>query len=87
MRQTGVYATAEERDRVADAVRRAHRTPVIALSSRHALEQGGLSGQAWEHARQLCHDLALQHGLPEIQGWYGMAEDGEFIVAEEGDDT
>ncbi len=81
MRNTGVYATKEEKDKCAEAAARASRTPVIALSSEHALKHGGFSGQAWKSAKELCHEAALAHGLPEIPGYYGMTQDGEFTTA------
>lgn len=27
-----------------------------------------------------CHELALQHGLPEIAGFYGLDHNGEFVT-------
>lgn len=79
MKSTGIFATAEEVEQVQSAAKHAANTPVIAFSSRHALEEGGLSGQAWKSAKELCHQLALEHGLPEITGYYGMKPDGEFV--------
>jgi len=32
-------------------------------------------------AQQACHRLALDYGLPEIPGYYGINEDGEFVEA------
>ncbi|KKK60780.1 hypothetical protein LCGC14_3020980, partial [marine sediment metagenome] len=58
---------------------RASSTPMIAFSSKHALEEGGLSGQAWKSAKELCHEMALKHGLPEVPGYYGIKNDGEFV--------
>lgn len=58
-------------------VRKFHRR---AFSSRHALEEGGLSGQAWKAAKELCYGFALGHGLPEIKGYYGITKDGEFVT-------
>lgn len=80
MKHTGIYATKEEIDQCFNAAKRAAHTPVITFSSRHALEEGGLSGQAWKSAKELCHETALAHGLPEIQGFYGMTQDGEFVT-------
>ena len=31
-------------------------------------------------AKLTCHQLALDYGLPEIQGYYGIDNDGEFIT-------
>ena len=80
MKHTGVYATKEETDRCFEAAKRAANTPVIAFSSEHALKEGGLSGQAWKAAKELCHEAALAHGLPEVEGYYGMTRDGEFVT-------
>lgn len=80
MKKTGVFATAEEIEQIRAAARRASKTPMIAFSSRHALEEGGLSGQAWKSAKELCHELALKHGLSEIPGYYGVTQDGEFVL-------
>lgn len=33
-------------------------------------------------ARLACHQLALDYGLPEIEGLYGISEDGEFVRSE-----
>ena len=31
-------------------------------------------------AQKECHKLALAYGLPEIEGYYGMDMDGEFVT-------
>lgn len=30
-------------------------------------------------AKKACHKVALSHGLPEIEGYYGICENGEFV--------
>lgn len=30
-------------------------------------------------AKKFCHELALNYGLPEIEGYYGITNDGEFV--------
>ena len=30
-------------------------------------------------AVKLCHQLALDYGLPEITGYYGITNEGEFV--------
>ncbi len=79
MKNTRVHATKEEIKDLKASVHRACKTPMIALSSRHALEEGGFSGQAWRSTKELCHEMALKHGLPEIPGFYGITNDGEFV--------
>ncbi len=79
MRNTGVKCTEEERKELVSLAEAARRTPVIALSSKAALEGRDLSSQAWDLAKKRCHELALAHGLPEIQGYYGATPEGEFV--------
>jgi len=31
-------------------------------------------------AAKMCHQLALDYGLPEISGYYGIDVDGEFVT-------
>ena len=81
MKYTGIYATDEEKKQALEAAKHAATTPVIALSSAHAM-RGGMSGDAWQRAKELCHKFALKHDLPEIKGFYGMTEDGEFVSTE-----
>ncbi len=37
-------------------------------------------GEKTADAHVACHHLALEYGLPEIEGRYGIKEDGEFIT-------
>lgn len=80
MKRTGVFATEQEKERCMKLLKEAQETPVIAFSSKHALEEGGLSGQAWQRVKEECHSIALKHGLPEIKGFYGMTQEGEFVT-------
>jgi hypothetical protein len=58
----------------------AQNTPVIAFNSEHALNRGGLAGEAWQALKERCHKIALKHSLPEIKGFYGCdLETGEFV--------
>ena len=34
------------------------------------------------NAKKICHQLALDYGLPEIPGYYGITNDGEFVESE-----
>jgi hypothetical protein len=71
---TGVFATDEEQAIAKDLAAKAARTPVILLFGQH-----DLSGEARERMYETVHGFALAHGLPEIPGFYGMDEKGEFI--------
>ena len=35
--------------------------------------------QAKVDAKKACHQLALDYGLPEIEGYYGITHEGEFV--------
>jgi hypothetical protein len=70
MENTGVFATSEEKEYLMGLVRKAQKTPVILLFGKH---------DAWKRVKEECHKAALAHGLPEIVGYYGMDEDGEFV--------
>jgi len=41
--------------------------------------QGITKDQKTVDARKICHNLALSHGLKEIEGYYGITEEGEFV--------
>ncbi len=79
MERTGVFATVQETQQLKELVALAQNTPVIALSSKHALERGGFAGDAWQTVKETCHAIALKHGLPEIEGFYGLTNDREFV--------
>jgi hypothetical protein len=81
MRRTGIFATIEETTELKKLADEARQTPVIAFSSAHALERGGLSGEAWDLVHHTCHKYALAHGLPEIGGYYGIdCSNREFVT-------
>ena len=80
MQSTGVFATPEEIEKLKQQYYNAEKTPVIALSVAHGLRTGGFSGEAWTALYKACHRVALDHGLPEIEGYYGCdLETGEFV--------
>ena len=82
MNRLNVFATKKETEKMKKALIAARNTPVIAFSSEHALNRGGLAGEAHQSVAEGCHKLALAHGLPEIQGFYGLdCETGEFVSA------
>ena len=66
MKHTGVKATPEEVKRLKSMLN----TPVMFLSGGQRM--GG------DPVKE-CHRLALEHGLPEITGYYGITRDGEFV--------
>lgn len=79
MKNLGIKATPEEIEECMKLAKEASETPMIALASDDALHGRDWSTMAWERAKKKCHELALKHGLPEIEGYYGMTNDGEFV--------
>lgn len=71
---TGVFATEEEQAKAQELAKQAASTPVILLGGTY-----DMAGKARERMYETVHGYALAHGLPEIPGWYGMDERGEFI--------
>lgn len=83
MIKTGVFATPTEIEELKDLLSRARNTPVIALSVAHGIERGGFAGEATQAMLERCHAIAISHGLPEIEGFYGCdLATGEFARME-----
>lgn len=72
---TGVFATEEEKTELQALAQEAANTPVMTVRS----DLPDFASVAWERTLKRCHEAALAHGLPEVTGFYGLAEDGEFI--------
>ena len=82
MDRLNIFATEEEMKRIKELHEIAKNTPVIAMSVKHGIEKGGFAGEADTALKTYVHKCALSHGLPEIQGYYGI--DGgnkEFLKA------
>ncbi len=69
-----MYATEEEQAELLELAEAARKTPVILLFGKM-----DLSGEARQRMFDRTYQIALSHGLPKIEGYYGLAEDGEFI--------
>lgn len=81
LKKTGKFATKTEVKRLQKLLKVAQNTPVIALTSSDALNGRDLASMAWKRVQEACHKCALRHGLPEIKGFYGLDQDGEFVIA------
>ena len=82
MKGTDVYATDEEFEKLSALVEEARNTPVIAFTSAQALGGRDCASMAWDNVKKACHEAALAHDLPEIQGYYGLGTDKEFVVTD-----
>lgn len=80
MTKTAIYATPEEIEALKKGLSRAQNTPAFGLSSAQVLSGNDFASMAWRDVKRACHYAALQHGLPEIEGFYGIdLQTGEFL--------
>jgi len=79
MNKTGVFATKEETEELQKLAKEAAATPVMGLSSAHMM-RGGFAGDARKILMDKCYAIAKKHGLPDIEGYYGLDEKGEFVT-------
>ena len=77
MKETGIFASEEDIRKLKDLVAQGwrHGETMIVFSVGEGIEKD----RATVDAKKICHQLALDYGLPEIQGYYGIAQDGEFV--------
>ncbi|MEK6883992.1 MAG: hypothetical protein AABY22_30460 [Nanoarchaeota archaeon] len=80
MKNTKKFATRNEINRLKKMAAEAANTPVIALSSDAASRGEDFASLAWKEVQEECHKIALKHGLPEIKGFYGLTQKGEFVM-------
>lgn len=79
MIKTGVFVTEEELKDLTSLANQGWRAGDVMIVT--SIMQGIMKDQKTVDARVACHRLALSHGLPEIEGYYGIKEDGEFVRA------
>lgn len=76
---TGFHASPEEWEDILNLVKQGWQPGETVIVS--SIMQGITKDQKTLDARITCHKLALAHGLPEIDGYYGLSNDGEFVRA------
>jgi len=74
MNSTGVFCTDEERKRFHEMAKSAS-GPVLFISG------GQRIGNTWQDVHKALYQSALAHGLPEITGYYGLTQEGEFVTS------
>lgn len=79
MVMTGVKCTDEELSWLTNLARRGWQDGDIVMVPNIAV--GIAKDEATIDAKKACHALALKHGLPEFEGYYGVTHDGEFVKA------
>lgn len=77
MDYTNVFATKEELEDLRSLASQGWRHGDIMMVS--SVMEGITKDQKTIDAQKTCHKLALSHGLPEITGYYGVTNNGEFV--------
>ncbi len=78
LKLTGVYATEDElKDLMTLAKQGWMDGDVVIVSS---IMEGIRKDNKTIDAKKACHTLALAHGLPEIEGFYGIDKNRQFLT-------
>ncbi len=77
MNHTGIFATEDEFNDLLNLAQRGWMNGDTVIVS--SIMQGIKKDQATIDAKVACHKVALSHGLPEIQGYYGLDKNREFL--------
>ena len=80
MQRTGKFITQEQFDLVQGLAKHAKNLPVIAFSSKDALDGGGIAGRAWQRVHDEINHLAETFKLPTIEGNYGVDLNREILA-------
>lgn len=78
MQKTGVQVTPEDLDKLSRLVRQGWSPGETMIV--FSCGEGIRKDQATVDAQKECHRLALAYGLPEIEGYYGIDMDGNFVT-------
>ncbi len=79
MKGTGIFATKKETEELMKLAKEAANTPVMGFSCAHMMT-GGFAGDARKMMFERAYKIARKHGLPKIEGYYGIKADGEFVT-------
>jgi hypothetical protein len=75
MKRTGVFLTGDELARARRGADAAGNAPVIRVGD------VDLSETAWRCLKWTVYHMALKHGLPSIEGFYGLDFDSGELIA------
>ena len=77
MVNTGTFASKEDIEKLTRAASMGwqHGETMIVFS----VGEGIKKDEKTLDAKKICHQLALDYGLPEFEGFYGIKKDGEFV--------
>ena len=78
MKHTNVFASKEDFDKLQEVAIKGWSSDVPMIT--FSVGEGIRRDKATVDAQKLCHEVALKYGLPEIDGYYGITKDGEFVT-------
>ncbi len=76
---TGVFATGEEVKEMQELSETARTTPVMTTSLSEGLAGRDFASTARKRMQDRLQEVALAHGLPDFEGYYGLTGEGEFV--------
>jgi len=77
MRNTGIKVSKEDFEKLSRLARSGWSPGETMIV--FSVGEGIRKDQNTVDAQKACHQLALDYGLPEIEGYYGIDLDGEFV--------
>lgn len=77
MEDTGIFASKEDTEKLQCLVRQGWQPGQVMIV--FSCGEGIRRDQAPIGAKKICHQLALDYGLPEIDGYYGITQEGQFV--------
>ena len=78
MEGTGIFANKEDLGKLTSLARKGWMSGETMFV--FSVGEGIRKDQGTVDAKKACHQLALDYGLPEIKGYYGVTNDGEFVT-------
>jgi hypothetical protein len=74
---TGVWATPDQRQKILEAIQTSER--FIELAEQAKAPVGESQKEARRRLLEVVHQAAIENGLPEFDGFYGLDPSGQFI--------
>lgn len=79
MKKTGVKASKEDLEKLMLLAQKGWKPGETMIV--FSVGEGIKKDRATVDVQKVCHKLALDYGLPEIEGYYGIKKDGEFVTS------
>ena len=74
---TGIWATPDQRRTILEAIQTAER--FIDLAKQASVGDADAHKEARRRVLEIVHQAALENGLPDFDGFYGIDQNGQFV--------